>query len=147
MKKWISGALAIITCLLLSTQTLAGQFKTIKNIEVHYSAFNSAFLTPDIARQYKIQRNGYNALLNISVLDNSQAGKPAIEANISGKSKNLLGQMRTLEFRKITEGKAIYYIAQLPISDEETLTFDLDIDAGLTGKGKVRFNQKFYVEQ
>jgi hypothetical protein len=125
----------------------AGQFKTIKDVEVHYSAFNSTFLTAQVARSYKLKRNGYSAILNISVLDNSQAGKPAITADISGTSKNLIGQTRQLSFREVKEGDAIYYLAEFPITEEEQLTFNLDVNAGIKGTGRLQFTQKFYVEE
>ncbi|MBD1559810.1 DUF4426 domain-containing protein [Vibrio sp. S9_S30] len=143
MSKWLT----ILLTLCLIAPVTAGQFKTIKNIEVHYSAFNTTFLTPKIARQYNLSRNGYSALLNISVLDDSKIGKPAITAQITGYAKNLLGQMRELTFREVKEGSAIYYLAEFPITHEETLTFTVEVDAGLSGKGPLRFTQKFYVEE
>ncbi|CAM3162498.1 DUF4426 domain-containing protein [Vibrio neptunius] len=143
MKKWITLALAS----LLALPAWAGQFKTIKDVEVHYSAFNSTFLTPQVARSYKLKRNGYLAIINISVLDNYQAGKPAITAKVSGSAKNLIGQTKTLEFREIKEGSAIYYLAEFPISEEENLTFNIDVNAGNKGTGRLKFTQKFYVEE
>lgn len=143
MKKWIT--LALIS--MFALPSWAGQFKTIKDVEVHYSAFNSTFLTAQVARSYKLKRNGYSAILNISVLDNSQAGKPAITADISGTSKNLIGQTRQLSFREVKEGNAIYYLAEFPITEEEQLTFNLDVNAGIKGTGRLQFTQKFYVEE
>ncbi|EGA65242.1 DUF4426 domain-containing protein [Vibrio brasiliensis] len=143
MKKWIT--LALIS--MFALPSWAGQFKTIKDVEVHYSAFNSTFLTAQVARSYKLKRNGYSAILNISVLDNSQAGKPAITADISGTSKNLIGQTRQLSFREVKEGDAIYYLAEFPITEEEQLTFNLDVNAGIKGTGRLQFTQKFYVEE
>lgn len=143
MKKWITLALIGMFAL----PSWAGQFKTIKDVEVHYSAFNSTFLTAQVARSYKLKRNGYSAILNISVLDNSQAGKPAITADISGTSKNLIGQTRQLSFREVKEGDAIYYLAEFPITEEEQLTFNLDVNAGIKGTGRLQFTQKFYVEE
>ncbi|MFV0575236.1 MAG: DUF4426 domain-containing protein [Vibrio sp.] len=148
MKKW----LLLVLCVLVSQTSLsqtneAGQFKTIKNSEVHYSAFNSTMLTPEVATQYKLKRNGYSAILNISILDTSKLGKPAIDAKLKGTSKNLVGQTRTLEFRQIKEGSAIYYLAEFPITEEETLTFNIDVDAGNTGSGPLTFTQKFYIEE
>lgn len=143
MKLWLS----LLLISLVALPSWAGQSKTIKEVEVHYSAFNSTFLTPKVARSYKLKRNGYSAILNISVLDNYQAGKPAITATLSGHAKNLIGQTRTLSFREIKEGDAIYYLAEFPISDEENLTFDIDVNAGNKGAGKLKFTQKFYVEE
>lgn len=128
-------------------QVNAGQFKTIKDVEVHYSTFNSTFLTPQVARSYKLKRNGYSAIINISVLDNYQPGKPATTATITGTVKNLIGQTRELSFREVKEGEAIYYLAEFSITDEEILNFNLDIDAGLKGHGPIQFRQKFYVEE
>lgn len=143
MKRWI----LILTACLFALPTWAGQFKNIKDVEVHYSAFNSTFLTPKVARSYKLKRNGYSAILNISVLDNSQAGKPAITSQISGSAKNLIGQSRELNFREIKEANAIYYLAEFAVSDEENLTFNIDVNAGNKGTGTLKFTQKFYVEE
>lgn len=143
MKQWL--VLLLVTTLTLPAW--AGQFKKIKDVEVHYSAFNSTFLTAQVARSYQLKRNGYSAILNISVLDNSQVGKPATTATISGSSKNLIGQTRQLSFKEVKEGDAIYYLAEFPISDEERLTFDIDVNAGIKGTGRLKFSQKFYVEE
>ncbi|EHU4916957.1 DUF4426 domain-containing protein [Vibrio vulnificus] len=143
MNKWM---VAVLSCL-MALPTWAEQFQTIKDAEVHYVAFNSTFLTPKVARSYGLKRNEYSAIINISVLDKSRVGKPALDATISGQAKNLLGQIRTLEFKRVQEGSAIYYLAELPISHEETLTFDLDVNAGIKGAGKLKFTQKFYVEE
>lgn len=143
MKQWL--VLLLVT--MLTLPAWAGQFKTIKDVEVHYSAFNSTFLTAQVARSYQLKRNGYSAILNISVLDNSQVGKPATTATVSGSSKNLIGQTRQLSFKEVKEGDAIYYLAEFPISDEERLTFDIDVNAGIKGTGRLKFSQKFYVEE
>ncbi len=143
MNKWITALLIS----LLSLPTFAGQFKNMKDIEVHYVAFNSTFLTPKIARSYDIKRNDYLAIINISVLDRASLGKPALEAKISGQARNLIGQIQKLTFREIKEGDAIYYLAELPITHEETFTFDIDVKSGNKGSGKLKFTQKFFVEE
>lgn len=142
MKKWLLTALIS----LISLPSYAEQFKNIKNSEIHYSAFNSTLITAEVATQYQLKRNGHSAILNISVLDNSKLGKPAVDATITGTAKNLIGQIKTLEFKQIKEGQAIYYLAQFSISDEESLTFNINVDAGMTGSGPITFTQKFYVE-
>ncbi|GAB2669198.1 DUF4426 domain-containing protein [Vibrio panuliri] len=142
MKNWLM--IAFIACFALPSY--AGQFKTIKDVEAHYSAFNSTFLTPQVARTYQLKRSGYSAILNISLLDTSQVGKPAVSGKISGTAKNLIGQTRQLEFREVKEGDAIYYLAEFAISEEENIRFNIDIDAGNKGKGALKFTQKFYVE-
>jgi hypothetical protein len=140
--------LALFTSgLLFSHGVNAEQMQQIKNIDVHYSAFNSTFLTPEIARSYNLERNAYQALLNLTVLDNSSLGKPAIEAKLSGTATNLIGQIQTLEFQFIKEADAMYYIAPLKIENETTLRFNIEVDAGLKGRGVLKFHQKFYSEE
>lgn len=143
MRQWMIALLLTFVALPSSAE----QFQNIKDIEVHYSAFNSTFLTPQVARSYKLTRNGYSAILNISVLDTSSLGKPAVEAKVSGNVRSLLGNIRDLEFTEIKEGEAIYYLTEFPINNEEDLMFDIDVNAGNKGAGKVKFTQKFYVEE
>lgn len=143
MKKYL---ITLLACC-LSLPSMAGQFTTIKDVEVHYSAFNSTFLTPQVARTYQLKRSGYSAILNISLLDRSQLGKPAINGELKGTVKNLIGQTRELNFRKVAEGDAIYYLAEFAISDEENIRFNIELDAGNKGKGTLKFTQKFYVEE
>lgn len=139
---------ALLASACLFSQTAhAEQMQQIKDIDVHYSAFNSTFLTPEVARLYQLERNGYKALLNLTVLDNSQLNKPAIEANISGTATNLIGQIQTLEFQFIKEADAMYYLAPLDIENQTTLRFDISVDAGLKGRGKLKFHQQFYSEE
>ena len=66
---------------------------------------------------------------------------------MKGQAKNLIGQIKPLEFTQVKEGSAIYYLAEFSISDQENLTFDIDINAGNKGTGRLKFSQKFYVEE
>ncbi len=144
--KALALSLSAAFMLLISTPSWAEQKQTFANLDVHYIAFNSTFLTPKIARTYKIKRSGYNALLNISVLDTQQLGNPSVPATLSGTAKNLLGNVTELEFREIKEGEAIYYLAELPFRHEETFTFDIKVNS--QGKNNhLKFVQKFYVEE
>jgi hypothetical protein len=116
------------------------------HLDVHYIAFGATFLTPKVAKAYDIQRSRYNGVINIAVLDNTEKGKPAKHVTISGKARNDLGQIKTLSFNEVTEGDAIYYLAQVTYSDEETYYFDITVNDG-TGNKSFKFKQKFYVDE
>lgn len=133
--------------LLFAMPSMAEQKIVIKEVDVHYSAFNSTFLTPQVATSYQLTRNARKAILSISLLDNASLGKPALDAKVNGQVKNLIGHTQVLNFKKIAEGKAIYYLTEFSINNEEDLRFDIAIDAGLKGSGKLVFSQKFYVAQ
>ncbi len=60
---WISCLLA----LLLTLPLRAEQMKELGPWQVHYSAFNSSFLTPEVAKAYGLERSRYNGIVNIAV--------------------------------------------------------------------------------
>lgn len=121
----------------------AEQKQDLGNWEVHYIALNSTFLTPQIAKNYGIVRSRYNALINISVLD--KQSKVAQSVVLRGQAKNLLGVVKTLAFKQVEEGEAIYYLAVLPFSDLEQYRFTVEISDGQIQK-KLKFQQKFYAD-
>ncbi|MEY8251514.1 MAG: DUF4426 domain-containing protein, partial [Colwellia sp.] len=116
--------------LFMMSNVSAENMKKLGSMNVHYMAIGSTFFTPEIAKVYGITRSRYNGLINISVLDNSQKNTPAISVSIMGKAKNNLGQFKKLDFKEVKEGDAIYYLAQVSYSNEETLHFDIMITDG-----------------
>ncbi|WP_199611391.1 DUF4426 domain-containing protein [Flocculibacter collagenilyticus] len=135
----------ILLFYLLSAHVSAEQMEKLGNFEVHYIAFGSTFITPEIARAYKLERSKYNGLINISILDTTQRGKPSVKAKVTGFGKNLLGHKKDLNFKEIVEGDAVYYIAQIRYTNEEMFLFNIDIDTEKTDH-KLTFSQKFYVD-
>lgn len=137
--------LAITISFFATTYASAENMKKLGSMNVHYMAIGSTFFTPEIAKVYGITRSRYNGLINISVLDNSKTDNPAKTVSISGQAKNNLGQFKTLEFTEVKEGDAIYYLAQIKYSNEETLHFTLAINDGKEQQ-TLKFSQKFYVD-
>ena len=137
--------LAIALSLAFITSVNAENMKKLGTMNVHYIAIGSTFFTPEIAKVYGITRSRYNGLVNISVLDNTKKGTPAKSVSINGQAKNNVGQFKTLEFKEVKEGDAIYYLAQINYNHEETIHFDLTITDGKE-KQQLKFSQKFYVD-
>jgi hypothetical protein len=49
--------------------------------------------------------------------------------------------------KKVTERDAVYYLAELPFSDEETLNFDIQvIPEGEKAGHNISFTQQFFVD-
>lgn len=138
--KWLC-----VLAFMLTATVNAENMKKLNDLNVHYIAIGSTFLTPEIAKAYGIERSRYKGLVNIAVLDNTQDGNPAKTVNINGKARNDVGQIKSLDFMEVKEGDAVYYLAQVGYSNEETIYFDINI----TDKGKqhnLTFSQKFYVD-
>ncbi|MEC4728233.1 DUF4426 domain-containing protein [Shewanella sp. D64] len=137
---------ALILSLALVGTASAEQKEKVGNFDIHYAALSSTFLTPSIAKSYGIKRSSYTGLVNISVLDTSQEGNPAVAVEISGVANNLLDARIQLKFREIREGKAIYYIAEVPYRDDQEINFRIAIKYGNKLNTQLKFKQKFYVE-
>ena len=135
---WMSCLLALLMTLPLRAE----QMKELGPWQVHYNAFNSSFLTPEVAKTYSLERSRYNGIINIAVQD--KQGK-AQAVSVTGEAKNLTGTIRNLSFQEVKEGDAIYYLATLPYRNEDTYQFTLKIMGG--GQQQIlTFQQTFYVD-
>ncbi|MFQ2149996.1 DUF4426 domain-containing protein [Aeromonas jandaei] len=135
---WMSCLLALLITLPLRAE----QMKELGPWLVHYNAFNSSFLTPEVAKTYGLERSRYNGIINIAVQD--KQGK-AQAVSVTGEAKNLTGTIRNLSFQEVKEGDAIYYLATLPYRNEDTYQFTLKIMGG--GQQQIlTFQQTFYVD-
>lgn len=143
LSKTLGAIFAVLTLFVLANKAQAEQKVSLGNWDVHYIAFNTTFLTPDIAKSYGIVRSKYNGLINISVLD--KQSQVAQEVLISGEARNLLGVVKKLSFKQVREGEAVYYLAVLPFSDQEHYRINLEINDGKTQQ-KLKFEHKFYAE-
>ncbi|MFJ2984387.1 MULTISPECIES: DUF4426 domain-containing protein [unclassified Pseudomonas] len=109
------------------------------DVTVHYSAFTSSMLQPDIAAATGLTRSKNQGVLNVAVF---KASKPAM-AVVSGTVQDLTGRSNPLSFKQITDQGAVYYIAQFKIEQAETLTFDLNVETGGVSH-KLSFNQEVF---
>lgn len=128
--------------LCLALPALAERKYSFDDVDVHYSAFNSSFLQPQIAAAAGLTRAGSQGVLNIAVLRN---GKPIV-ATVSGQVRNLMGQLNNLSFRQVREGDAVYYLAQFPIG-EETLSFSINVQAAGGPRNSFTFSQEFFPDR
>lgn len=104
--------------LCLALPAVAERKQTFGDLDVHYSAFNSGFLQPDVAAAVGLVRSKTQGVVNVAVL---KAGK-ASTAQVSGQVKDLLGKITPLAFKQINEGGAIYYLAQFPSASAKCST-------------------------
>lgn len=143
------GCLLLAMGLFLSAAgfpALADQSKTFGDYSIHYSAFTTDMLTADVARAYNITRSKNRAMLNISVLKKvmDTTGKP-VRARVEATATNLSSQLKTFEIRELNDQGAIYYIAEAPVSNRETLRFNIAITPeGEENTYSFTFQQQFF---
>lgn len=133
----------LFIALCLSLPALADRKQSFGDLDVHYSAFNSSFLQPEIAAASGLVRSKSQGVVNIAVL---KAGK-ASSASVGGQVRNLLGQSHALQFKEVNEGEAIYYLAQFPFEDREVLRFTINVTAGDGVAHSFDFNQEFFPDR
>jgi hypothetical protein len=139
-------ALLLLT-LSLTLPAAAERLQRFGDLEVHYNVFNSSFLQPDIAAASGLTRSKTQGVVNVAVM---RAGKAVPAAAVSGAVKNLLGQSKTLNFQRVSEGEgdtqAVYHLAQFAMTDRELLTFDLKVQEG-GNTHSVTFNQEVFPDE
>lgn len=113
---------------------------------VHFSAQSTDQLPPDIARIYSIVRSKNRAMLTVSIIHDETSR--SVPAEVTVKTQNLTGQLKTVTMREIREPgetEAIYYIGETPVANRETLIFDISvIPEGKTNASSLRFKRQFY---
>lgn len=143
---------SFITLLLLlasavSAPAVAENSKDFGNYIVHYNAFRSDILTPEIAKAYSLTRRNNRMVVNITVQKKGGDASRPVKAKVEGFASNLSGQTKTLEFKEIHDGVAIYYLAQAQVSNRETLRFDIKATPdGESLVAQVNFTQQFFTD-
>ncbi|MBX9408144.1 DUF4426 domain-containing protein [Pseudomonas baetica] len=137
-------ALLLFTACLSATAMAADAIKSERkevfgDVTVHYNTFNSTFLTPDIAKAAELIRSKNQGVINVSVIKD---GKP-LSASVTGTVKDLTSQSVPLNFKQVTEQGAIYYIAQYPVPQQETRTFEIKVQTG-DKIDTINFNQELF---
>ena len=133
----------MLLAMCLALPALAEQKQTYGQLDVHYSAFNSGFLQPEVAAAVGLVRSKTQGVVNVALL---QAGK-ASTGQVSGEVKNLLGQITPLSFKQVNEGTAIYYLAQFPFEQQEMLRFTLNVKGADGVAHSFNFNQEFFPDR
>lgn len=123
--------------------------KQIGNYTVYINALTTDQLPTEVARGYKISRSKNRAMLNVSVQEKTADGQIPVTASVNVVAKNLSSQQKNVELREIkeTDPAAIYYIGELPVSNEETITFELDVvPDGAADTLLLSYNQQFFTQ-
>ncbi|MFE8071288.1 DUF4426 domain-containing protein [Marinobacteraceae bacterium S3BR75-40.1] len=140
-----------ILCALLGSAMLslahADQKTDFGDYTVHYNAYPSTILSADVAKQYDLTRSKAIGYVSVSVLpSNEPSAKPrGLEADIDGEVLNDIRQSKALEFKRIKEGQALYYLAPFQFQPGQMLVFKLEIrPTGQESTFPLRFSQEFF---
>lgn len=121
-------------------------YTKIGDYTVHYSVFNSTFVTPKVAQTMGLTRAKNQKLLNVAVVKGNELhGSPAV---IKGQTKDLMSVTKTLKFKEIREGQATYYLAPIRSDSEEVIHFHLQVRPDPNSKThEISFTRKLYKDK
>ena len=140
--------LAVVLFSLIATTSRADNMAEIGDYVVHYNAFTSDTLSPEMARLYNITRSKNRAVLNVVVLKKKARGAlgEPVEAEVTGTATNLNGQLKRLSIRQVRErnSKHVYHISEIKVNNGETLDFVLNIRPEGGKNHTIRFRQQFF---
>ncbi len=145
----MKNILLVLVIVFLPLHVSAEESLSQDGFDFHYNVFPTLSLTKDVAKNYKIKRSNKRGMVNISVTKNNDKGlAKAVEAEVIFMVKNLYGQDKTFDVRKISENDgAIYYIGTFPISNGETLNFNVYITpSGSQKQAHIKFNREFFTD-
>jgi hypothetical protein len=145
-------AILVFTLSVLSLPAHSGGTEAFGEYQVHYNALATDDIPPAVATGFGIVRSKNRALLNISVTRKHTSGElprtQPVEAEVAVEASNLTGQVKDIRLRKVVEEgdyKATYYIAEINITDGETLIFNVDVrPEGSSDTFNVKFKQQFF---
>ena len=143
----ITRLMTLFVLTMTASFAMAESSKDFGDYVIHYNAFRSDTLEPEVAKAYNLMRRNNRAILNIAVLKKvmDTTGTPTA-ATITGHASNLTGQLKKLEFREIKEGTAIYYLAETQFSDGEFLKFKLKVSIdGEEHAARLKFDKRFFI--
>lgn len=139
----------ITTLLALLSLTAQAEQKVVFNgdYELHYIVFNSTLLQPEIARQYNLPRAGRSAIVNLSVLQQQDNGVATpVDATVSLRVRDLLGQQRQIPLDVVREQGAIYHLGIVRLLDREMLWFDVSVEIAGERDYDFSFSQEMWEE-
>ena len=116
---------------------------------IQHSAFKADFVTPEVAKQYGIERSKYRGVLSICVIRGEQdSPTPAhVPSRVKATAMNLSGLTKEIELRAVQEGGATYYVDDFPIINGEIVNFTIEaLPEGETTPLKAKMTQEFYVD-
>jgi hypothetical protein len=124
LKQPITKLAIVLLSALLAGLSSADQIKQVDGYEIHYSLFNTTFLTPEVAKAYNVVRAKDRAMINIAVRKKGDANNAGVKAIVKGTVRDLIYR-KPLEFFEIREENAVYYLCEVKFRNNERLFFDI----------------------
>lgn len=115
---------------------------------MRYSAIQASSLPAQVTATYGIPQRSDRLVVNVSVFERRAGGLPvAIESDVAGTWRRLVGEPQALAFRAVEAGGAVSYVAEAPLQDREPIVLELiATPAGSAVPLRARLTRQFDVD-
>ncbi len=113
---------------------------------VHINAITTSQVPSDVARDLGIVRSDNRAMLNVVITRKVDGAiGSSVKGKVTGTAVNLVGQLKRMAIREVTDHDATYYIGEVVVVDGETLFFNVDVTPeGTSQTFYLRYKGQFY---
>lgn len=122
--------------------------KRFGDIIVYFSPFNSSYVAPEVAANVGLERAPDKGVLNIAVQRETPDGPVPVDARVTGTVKTLIEQKTPLNFIRVEEENALYFVANYGAPTRSILRFDIDIQPEEGGPvHTLNFQKEFFPDE
>jgi hypothetical protein len=104
----------------------------------------TASLGEAIAAHYGVSRNPRTVLLLVGVRRTDGATETSLPAVMEAGVRDLRGVRRPVELREVRSEGFIDYVGEVPVTPPDTLSFDIQADAGDAGIARLAFSREVF---
>ncbi len=118
------------------------------DILVYYSAFNSSYVAPEVAANVGLERGPQLGVLNIAVQRETTDGPVPLDARVTGTVTTLLEQQTVLDFIRVQEEEALYFVTNYSAPVRTVLRFEVNVQPEENGPvHTLNFQKEFFPDE
>jgi hypothetical protein len=122
--------------------------KRFGDLIVYFSPFNSSYVAPEVAANVGLERAPDKGVLNIAVQRQTADGPVPVDARVTGTVKTLIEQQTPLNFIRVQEEDALYFVANYGAPTRSILRFEVNIQSEEGGPvHTLNFQKEFFPDE
>lgn len=118
------------------------------DIIVYFNAFNSSYIPPEVAANVGLERAPNQGVLNVAVQRLTSDGPEPVDARVTGTVTTLLEQKSELDFIRVEEEKALYFVTNYTAPMRTVLRFEVNVQPENEGPvHTLNFQKEFFPDE
>lgn len=118
------------------------------DIIVYFNAFNSSYIPPEVAANVGLERAPNQGVLNVAVQRLTPDGPEPVDARVTGTVTTLLEQKSELDFIRVKEEKALYFVTNYSAPMRTVLRFEVNVQPESEGPvHTLNFQKEFFPDE